>query len=676
MTKERHACLAIGISNAGGGLDYLGGAVTGAVGMHEWAQAMGYESVLLVDELPDGTTNRVDIESIKQALLKLLPRGSATDRFILYFAGHGLLNAADNGLWLQSGWQEDKRAVAAEVLRRRLREFGVKQITLIADACRKLPPDMDYADLTQDGVLGSGFDRPRSDPAIDRFTATQDGLAAFMIPGSKAGEPDRCVFSGVLLEGLWGQSEEAFSRRAPGKVISQSLAEYLRKRVPEVAEVYGVGMNPQTATGFPEASDIYFDRSAAPPAPPMVPWPQPPKNDKLESALKEATLTGGGDAALIEVGLKALGDGKRSGSDWLMDAFRTDAFPATLANVRKQRWRDLKHGRAKDAAQLGPTREHPIPWLVERERERLAETAIEARARTVEENTLNLIQSVTAAPGRDGLVVGGGHVVRLWAAADAYLERVSEFEWRPFFWHSMNRACQVILEFTDETYGACVVMPRLLTRVAKDETGIAAIVMQPAYNWGELDSSVAAAEVAIARLASRQLEVNEAVAMATKLRMQKHANPVLGVISAYLYDAIGDQESIRRMAYFYLMHDQAIPYDVAFLADLWSQPADDGSTDRVAIVPKLNEREPRRGEENLSWTTCETHEVQGRIAGHIPWMRRGWPFISGTLSDPESLLTRILGEGLDREVASSTFTTLSARGGAELIRMLNLKETR
>ena len=52
LTEPRKACLSIGIANAGGGLDYLGGAINGAREMHRWATALGYESTLLIDE-PD-----------------------------------------------------------------------------------------------------------------------------------------------------------------------------------------------------------------------------------------------------------------------------------------------------------------------------------------------------------------------------------------------------------------------------------------------------------------------------------------------------------------------------------------------------------------------------------------------------------------------------------------------
>ena len=45
----------------------------------------------------------------------------------------------------------------------------------------------------------------------------------------------------------------------------------------------------------------------------------------------------------------------------------------------------------------------------------------------------------------------------------------------------------------------------------------------------------------------------------------------MGVISAYLYDAIGDMKSIRRMASFYAKYSQAIPYDIALLGGLHGQ---------------------------------------------------------------------------------------------------------
>jgi hypothetical protein len=47
-----------------------------------------------------------------------------------------------------------------------------------------------------------------------------------------------------------------------------------------------------------------------------------------------------------------------------------------------------------------------------------------------------------------------------------------------------------------------------------------------------------------------------------------YIDPLVGVISAYLYDSIGDIDSIRQMAFYYAKAQQAIPYDIALLASL------------------------------------------------------------------------------------------------------------
>lgn len=673
MKTGRRVCLAIGISDAGGGLDYLGGAVTGATEIHAWAQAMGYESTLLVDE----PSRRIDVDCVKTALMALLPMGSATERLILYFAGHGLVSAADNGLWLPTGWRKDKRAIAAEVLRRRLREFGVEQITIIADACRKLPQSIDFADLTQDGVLGEGFVTPLADPLIDRFTATQDGLAAYMIPGTAPDEPDRCLFSGVLLEGLWGQHEAAFSRRVNGKVISQSLADYLRRRVPEIAGRYGLRMDPQAIPGFPETADVYFDRMNAPRSPVLPPWPDHPSVPLVELALERARDEGGGDSGVIRAGMHALGEQVpkgRWGSPPGVVGFssRLGNSPGAPKAMEERRWRKLtarirsEGSRSHDA--------NSVQWLVERVRDQLATNERDRRERAREVQTLNLIRSVPARAGATGLTVGGGNVARVWAPPEAALKRIDESNWGFRDHHWSASGWQALVEFEEGAFGCCVVMPQLLTRLAwMPGEGVRALVMQPDDGGQEVARSLETAEQAIARLASRRLEQSAVTDLATDLRMMKHANPVLGVISAYLYDAIGDQESIRRMAYFYVYNGQAIPFDIAFLGDLLPREGFKDPRQRFVTVPAISERKPGTSREGQEWwTTCATPKVRGEIAGFVPWMRRGWPFIAGTAA--EGALALLVGEGLPEPLMAGTFTTLTSGSGRTLVDLLQLEE--
>ena len=61
---------------------------------------------------------------------------------------------------------------------------------------------------------------------------------------------------------------------------------------------------------------------------------------------------------------------------------------------------------------------------------------------------------------------------------------------------------------------------------------------------------------------------NDALDVAVRIRTDKHIDPVLGALAAYLYDAVGDRDNIRRIAYFYASAGETVPFDVALLADL------------------------------------------------------------------------------------------------------------
>jgi Caspase domain len=694
--SQRQVCLAIGIGDAGGGLEYLGGALNAARGMHDWALALGYESTLLTDEV-----NPVDVPQLRRALEKLLPQGSSTHRLILYFAGHGLIARADDGLWLLNDWHRDLRAVAIEVLKRRLRNFGVQQLTIVADACRKLPADMVASDLAQDPVLGAGFTRPLADPMIDRFTACQDGRASYMIPG-RTPEEDRCLFSGVLLEGLWGLSDAAFSRRANGQVISTSLADYLRTEVPRVAARYRLQMDPQTLPGFPELDDVYFDRAHPPAARAKLgPWPTP-RNKAIERVVAESgavqsgeSATGSGLGSVLgsllsgAAGTGALG----TAAEGLRGLPVTEQLSALITpkSARRRRggpsqpvqrpggfteaeWEALKAlATLESNVPLDEAERRQIAWLAERGALAAQARAAAAASQAQQTGTLDLIRSAQVPEGLlEGLVVAGGTVARLWGGPDLVLTVAA----RPPVWAAAStlpfeEARQVVIEFDDGRLAPCTLMSGMVTRVAVDAQGIAALVMQPGYDqYDEITRSIDASEHAIAKLAGGKLGMQEATDLATTLRMIKHVNPVLGVLSAYLYDAIGDMDSIRRMASYYLQHHQSVPFDIVFLADLPGRDRGDGVLQ--VEVPALPRRQPRTTvEASFPWTTEATPAIQGLVAGRLPWLRRGWPYVAAP-TDPERVLTTGV-PALMPALTASLFTSFESSAQATLIDLLDLE---
>lgn len=166
------------------------------------------------------------------------------------------------------------------------------------------------------------------------------------------------------------------------------------------------------------------------------------------------------------------------------------------------------------------------------------------------------------------------------------------------------------------------------------------------------------------------LSVGMASDLAVALRGSKHVDPVLGVISAYLYDAIGDTDSIRRMAAFYIRNSQPIPFDIVLLADLPAWRTERGFRVEVPAIAARKARTP--DEARFSWATSAMPAARGRVAGYWPWMRQGWAY----LEDPSGFEPSLILPGLT-EVAEhlrpARFATLTNRGATLLSRLLELR---
>src|SRR5215211_6695179 len=80
-------------------LKYLAASLNGARDFAQWAQAQAYETTIVTDD-----DDPVTIERLKKELDRILATAAAKpiERFVLYFAGHGLIQEAGEGLWLVS----------------------------------------------------------------------------------------------------------------------------------------------------------------------------------------------------------------------------------------------------------------------------------------------------------------------------------------------------------------------------------------------------------------------------------------------------------------------------------------------------------------------------------------------------------------------------------------------
>jgi hypothetical protein len=109
------------------------------------------------------------------------------------------------------------------------------------------------------------------------------------------------------------------------------------------------------------------------------------------------------------------------------------------------------------------------------------------------------------------------------------------------------------------------------------------------------------------------------------LRPLKHFDPMLGIISGYAYDAVGDTAAIRRTASYYPRHNQPIPFDLALLCrcPLNSLPSGGFTIDLPAVE---GEKPPFDGAPRFVWEARDAVE-KVPVAGVIPVLRAGWSML-------------------------------------------------
>jgi hypothetical protein len=429
------------------------------------------------------------------------------------------------------------------------------------------------------------------------FKASQDGTTTFMVPFDDP-EDDRCIFTSTLLEGLWG---EALAAHPGDAVTGGSLAVFVKDKLPGLSRRYSDEERiPSVNAGIPSEKGVYFRKPPGFTPPSFPPWP--PKATIKDMGLGRPTPTASARPEALGMGLD-------------------EGFGMTGPAVRPA---------------VRPIRPEPPD----------SQPALEALMRTAPSSD------------RGSLGVSGATVTRIRGLAGLTVAPLPTSGWWQFGDPPVGGwSTPLLVDLDDGNVAAAVAAHRFATLLAVGEQwGVAGMVLQSAY----ADPARGAVEAVAAMEQGASIAPAQAIALATEARHEKHTDPVLGVISAYLYDAIGDTDSIRRMAWSYVQHDQPIPYDIALLGLLhgWT----DGPELKVGIQA-VAARDPRTpDEEKNPWTHCATGQAQGTVAGRWPWMRQGWAFLEDPTDEESTLIHPALLEVGRKHLAPGRFATVTAEG--------------
>lgn len=590
-------CLTIGVSKSEP-LANLPGAILAANEMGEWARRSGFETEIVTDE---NTNNPVTILRIREALLRLLPSNDEVELFILHFAGHGFSTGAEQHVWLPSDWNSEKRGVLVDGLKNRLYQHGIKSLTIISDACRSLPTSINISQITPDSVLPNGPYSPKP-PVIDRFNAVLDGNTAIMLPADSE-SPARCVFSSVLIEGLYGLHEEAFSNYKKDYILPESLARYSQESLKTLSQTYGKDFTPDISLGSPIEHTYYLHRNHKLSGIKPPKWPSIPKQ----------------------------------------------IVTAPTPNVLTQ---------------------HETPPEIAFSRSVLATKLTRIRRKT--DDGFKMLSYQQPKSPETNLLILGQTPKNIWTTSDrspTNLDKViNEFEFRLHV--KSGGSTQVLIEFPDEKFASAVIYDDLVTVVypTANKDGFNVTFNEVGYPSNNLFKK---SVNLIFDLQSGRLTASMADRIAADLREQKHSNPTLGAISSYLYDYMGDIDSIRRMAYFYCYHGQAIPFDIAYMG-LLKMPDPRNWRHFSATVPSVEARAETEFNKSLPlWVTRATEEVKGEIAGYWPWLRQGWQFIEDPYPEEKAIGNNL--QNVLQYLLPSQFTSFELKGAEILINKFSME---
>ena len=180
--------------------------------------------------------------------------------------------------------------------------------------------------------------------------------------------------------------------------------------------------------------------------------------------------------------------------------------------------------------------------------------------------------------------------------------------------------------FAPHFYGLGTTLIHSGSHSAISETGLSEIFWrggyeEPSTKLGRLQATYSALHL----LASDSLQPPDLQVILATARAGKHKDPLLGILAGYIYEAVGDLDSIRRTASYYPKNYQPIPIDLALMARCSIVLSKDGGL--FVDLPGTPEAEPPyKDAPEYLWTA--TDELpRAEVAGFVPVFRRGWKHI-------------------------------------------------
>jgi len=593
---RKAAAVIIGVDKTGG-LDPLKSAARGAQQVAAWLQSEGFD----VSCLTDGSDKPVKSQDVSSAITKFATKPPSYEILVVYFSGHGQWHTrADH--WLLSGApQNTAEAINLEGAMYTARRCGIPNVVFISDACRTIPRA--ELDSLVDGVDAFPNNAIQSVSKIDYFKATSESRPAYEIPLDGT---DQSVLTRAILSAFENPEPQIVAQINDGfqkvsVVPNRRLESVLQARVDAILD--GVDGNPtqNLDTNVPSADDVYIARvhpeaAAAPRQPPQL-----PKAPNGPTAAVDLGTSAPVHAALRRSARAVPG---RAAADAITDSLRGrgGSMPPPIGVNR-----DDIAARIPDPA--ADHFETETGFIIRGAR--LADAAVSPHAKS----KVELLNDANDPRG---------DAVRVYPGVPAL---------------------PVVVRLED---GRCAVLAALrgyLGHAQFDQDGLANVSYVPSSNnwrWGsynarrhEIDELRALVALAVERNAFRVRSESEAVTLAQRIRVNKAADPTLGLYAAYAFAQAGIDEQVRDIGMYMRGDLGADLFDVRMLSGHAQNPLA-GAGPQVPFCPMLTQ----------GWNILRAYGVElpavlahaSRFLGNSLWStftRRGAPLVFDAVKSGE-----------------------------------------
>lgn len=570
-------------------LDVLDGVLQSANSIGDWAQRHGYDRIIVTDDSAQPIEQRpVTVDRIKALLPAKVLLGRP--RIIVYFCGHGLHAPGDQHWVLSAG--PSQRRISAVGFRDALETYGTPQLAIFSDACRT--PWVEGASV--DNVIDN-YPSEFEGADKDKFYSTRAGQASYAIPARNGG-PAYCVFSRTLMEALDAPEprteflDEAYLAGRRLVLSSQSLARFLKTAVPLRAPDGDSRQKPQCEGVFVPTDNIYRE------------WPSD------SAVIADDGTHRGLLPAARSLDLRAIS---------LHGETLTRELSEERHNLSRSEWRGPFMEQAVQALEQQPWPEYFTRVYIDPGRTSAEDVEIDVIGAPA------LYPSLVASDQRTyGLGLQSPREPS-WSFIWRHGDRLRGAALGPKHWSFIVRAGDLFAPVVSfKGLWAVLAFRQRPRNPNPDEQdtphGLDLLNWNPSN--GEPINNHRNTVEALKGLTLGVLTVEDVWRLATALRWDKHANPMLGIVAAYLYNNVGDIDAIRRMSAFYAEHRQDLPFDIALLARVPLRRNKEGFLVNMPGVSEIAKDKRPVGAPSFTWQSTKGSEQS--VAGATPLLPAGW----------------------------------------------------